>query len=88
MKLTLGMMNCAAKSDTIGATLYLRYGIPGTTCVSKHTSEKNGTGHDGPVRSIVLTTIHAKRTALYPTELVPRSRPIRSSHDARRGEVG
>jgi hypothetical protein len=88
MKLTLGMMNCTTKSHMARAALYCRYGIPGTVHVSKHKSEMNETGHVGPVRSIVLITIHAKSTALYPTKLVARSHPIRSSHNARMGGGG
>ena len=88
MKLTLGMMNCAAKSGMTGVALYLRYGIPGTTRISKHKSKKNGTGHVGPTRSIVLITIHTKSTTLYPIKLVPCSHPIQSLHNAQRGGEG
>lgn len=64
IKLARGIMNCATNSDATGATLNFNDGNPGTLCVSKHTSEKNGIGQVGCVRSIVLTTIHANRTAL------------------------
>ena len=45
MNETLGMMNWATNRETIGAILNFSHGNPGTLCVVKQTSEKNGIGH-------------------------------------------
>ena len=58
----------------------MRKGVPGTEYVEKQTSEKNGIGQVGCFLSMVLTTIHANKTALYPTLLISHSLCICSQH--------